>query len=79
MELLSILLSDGEMKVQQKAFEKCANLKEVSIPSSISLIENFAFKDCSQLKKISIASSVGSIGCGGHLKNIYQNDSKHME
>ena len=38
------------------AFENCTALREISLPSQISVIEGMAFKDCSSLEKIEIKS-----------------------
>ena len=44
------------------AFEKCQNLKNVHIVSSVTRIGSFAFKDCRSLTNINIPNSVTSIG-----------------
>ncbi|MBO4641669.1 MAG: leucine-rich repeat protein [Bacteroidaceae bacterium] len=43
-------------------FYNCTNLKSVTIPNSVTSIENFAFQGCSSLTSITIPSSVTSIG-----------------
>ena len=46
------------------AFWRCDNLKEITIPSSVTSIGNFAFSDCESLKSITIPNSVTSIEDG---------------
>ena len=41
----------------------CSSLAQISIPSSVTKIENFVFNKCSSLTKILIPSSITSIGC----------------
>ena len=61
--------------IGEKAFAGCRNLKNISIPSSVTTIEVRAFWDCSSLTGIDIPSSVTDIkdmaffNCSG-MKNI---------
>ncbi len=44
------------------AFSWCSSLTSITIPGSVTFIENFAFWDCSSLTSVTIGSSVTSIG-----------------
>lgn len=48
--------------INHKAFENCANLKTVSMPSTITWIGAYSFDNCTSLAQISIPESVKSIG-----------------
>ena len=43
-------------------FDGCFNLTSISIPNSVTCIENRAFYDCERLKSITIPNSLKSIG-----------------
>ncbi len=47
--------------IGESAFEKCSNLKKITLPNSITNIGNSAFADCENLKEITIPISVTSI------------------
>ena len=46
------------------AFSACQSLTSVTIPSSVTNIENYAFESCVHLTDIAISDSVASIGIG---------------
>ena len=46
------------------AFSGCSNLKDITIPSSVTTIYKRAFEDCRSLTNITIPSKVTSIGPG---------------
>lgn len=46
------------------AFESCANLTELTVPSTIDTIENFTFVNCSALKTITFESDEDGYGVG---------------
>ena len=47
--------------IEYECFKNCKKLSKLSIPSSISMIEQYAFALCSSLSKISIPSSLVTI------------------
>ena len=58
--IYSLLLNEKEIK--EEFFKENNDLKLISIPSSIKLIEKSSFENCSSLTDISILSSVTLIG-----------------
>ena len=48
--------------IGEKAFAQCFSLTEISIPNSISKIDNYAFLNCHGLTEITIPDSVTEIG-----------------
>ena len=57
----SVTISDGIKSIGKNAFYSCG-ITEVSIPSSVTVIENRAFAGCTVLPEITIPDSVESIG-----------------
>ena len=58
-------------------------LKEITIPSSVTSIEDFAFSDCNTLTQVTIPSSVASIGHNPfcrckNLENIFLESTEHF-
>ena len=58
----SVELYDGLIIVAPHAFENCASLTEVKIPSTVRVIGDSSFVGCVKLQTIVIPSSVQSIG-----------------
>lgn len=44
------------------SFQECTSIKNVFIPSSVTIIESYSFRGCSSLEKIIIPPSVKEIG-----------------
>jgi len=44
------------------AFDGCANLTEVNLPASLTIIENYAFEYCTGLTKFRIPRDIQKIG-----------------
>ena len=57
-----IILSESLQTIEAKAFFRCNNLNDVTIPNSVTSIERQAFSWCSALTSVTIPSSVTSIG-----------------
>lgn len=55
-------LKDGTRLISAGAFEPCAELTEVIIPSSVETICNWAFSRCPKLKYVEIPATVTDIG-----------------
>ena len=64
------------VKIENKAFYSCDNLKEALIPDSVKVIGDHAFYSCSSMKKLQIGNCVEKIGenafchCGIDQVNI---------
>lgn len=57
-----IIMEDGVTSTGTNAFSGCSNLLSVSIPSSMTCIEDMTFNGCNNLISISIPNSVTCIG-----------------
>ena len=57
-------ISQGVTTVGFRAFDDCKNLKNIEIPASVRVIEDFAFFECHKLESIEILSSEVGIGEG---------------
>lgn len=60
----------GTTVIDYSAFQGCALLDSITIPSSVDSISSYAFNDCSGLRAISIPSSVKALGY-----NVFNNCS----
>ena len=72
--LVSIVLPSTITTI--KGFNDCGNLTNISIPNSVTTINNDAFKNCTSLTSINIPNSVTSIGSDAFeycsaLKKVY--------
>ena len=69
-------IQSGTKLIAEEAFENCAGLTSITIPDSVTSINNGAFADCIGLKSLTIPNSVTSIGgrafadCAG-LSDVY--------
>ena len=57
-----LVIAEGITTIGIEAFEECASLASVSIPSSVTHIGDWSFFGCSSLASVSIPSSVTHIG-----------------
>ena len=57
-----LVLKDSIVSISDKAFEDCANLVSIKMPSTLLSIGSYAFSGCSKLDSISVPESVTSIG-----------------
>lgn len=55
-------IPDGVTIIGENCFQKCSNLKSITIPSSVKTIEEFAFSECKNLKCVIIPNGVTTIG-----------------
>lgn len=70
-EIRTVVIEEGIGYLGQHAFYGCKNLREVSLPSSLTIIANFAFLYCTQLEYVIIPENVSYIGCNAFLGNEY--------
>ncbi len=59
--LKEVIITGGN-SIDDYAFEGCANIERITIPSSVTSIGTYAFRSCIGLKNITIPNSVTSIG-----------------
>ncbi len=59
---LSYCVPEGVQRIGYSAFEHCANLETIEIPTSLRAIDNSAFDSCERLKYIKIPDSVTNFG-----------------
>lgn len=57
-----IILTDNLKELGISAFEGCSSLTDISIPSSLTILNEGCFKNCTSLKEISIPNSIRNIG-----------------
>lgn len=50
--LVSVVIPDGVIEIQDNAFQGCANLKTVKIPASVIFLGNYSFYNCPNLYSI---------------------------
>ena len=67
-----IIYNDKVTKIENKDFNECENLINITIPNSVTEIGEFAFHNCKNLKSISIPDNITMIGKGafGGCKNL---------
>lgn len=58
----SVVISEGVTSIGVKAFYNCSSLMNVTIPGSVTSIENYAFEGCNGLTSITISEGVTRIG-----------------
>ena len=58
----SVVIPDGVMRIGDRAFEGCENLRSITIPDSVTSIGDGAFRGCSKLTSVTIGNGVTSIG-----------------
>ena len=62
-----VTIIDGSKRIPANAFARCAELKSVNIPSSVSAVEAGAFERCYKISSIVVPQSVLDFG----LKNLF--------
>ncbi len=67
-----VIIPDGVVCIEEKAFEECSGITSVTIPESVTSIEEEAFILCTGLTSIEIPSGVKNIGTRafGSCKNL---------
>ena len=58
----SLSLKEGTRLIGESAFSYCSGLTSITIPNSVTSIENYAFVYCTGLTSVTIPNSVTSIG-----------------
>ena len=60
--ITSLVINEGVESIGKEAFSNCRQLATVTLPSSLSIIDDAAFRDCSRLGSVVIPSGVNTIG-----------------
>jgi len=60
----SLSLGDNIISIGNKAFKDCSLLQAVTIPNTVTLLDDYAFSGCSSLERIIIGNHVNTIGQG---------------
>jgi len=68
-----LVLKDSIVSISDKAFEDCANLVSIKMPSTLLSIGSYAFSGCSKLDSISVPESVTSIGIHAFYETAWYN------
>jgi len=63
-KLEEVELCDGLLEIGMNAFWKCEELKRISIPSTVTVINHYAFFECKQLEEIELCEGLLRIGKG---------------
>ena len=58
---ISITVSEGVMEIDDRAFESCSNLTNVSLPTTLTSLGAYAFCNCSSLSAINLPSGLTHI------------------
>lgn len=77
--LRSITIPEGTTNIGYCAFSYCSALEEVTIPTSVSTIEEIAFKDCTNLKNVKMSSPKWSLSKKEESAGIFQNTTSDTE
>ena len=64
---ITFLTIKGNVEIGEKAFQSCAQLKNVSFSGGVTEIGDYAFSGCSSLTNVSISRGLKSIGYGAFL------------
>lgn len=86
--LVSVMLPDTVLSLEQEAFDGCENLPAIQLPNGLKTIARFAFRGCDSITSMTIPSTATSVVFGGpqHLNSIiiedgntaYSSDSSHQ-
>lgn len=61
-DVQEIILSEGYIRIGNKAFQGCGNLKQAIIPFSVKEIADYAFSGCTKLSTFSLPINLQQIG-----------------
>ena len=69
-----VTLTEGVITVEEDAFAYATELREVNLPSTLTMIKPYAFWECTALEKLELPDSVAAIG-----ENAFENCSSLHE
>lgn len=58
----SVQLPEGLQYIGMGAFSKCNGLTQVTVPNSVTKLDNFAFNDCPNLSSVTLGTGLETIG-----------------
>lgn len=79
--LTEIQFSEGLEEILCGAFAECKNLKTISLPNSLLILQSYAFSDCKNLTSVTLGSNITEIweevfdGCN-NLQDVYYRGTK---
>lgn len=66
-EIKSIVIEEGITSIGESAFKHLDNLEDLTLPSTLTQVENYAFSRCGALDRVVIPKNVRIIGCNAFL------------
>jgi hypothetical protein len=60
--LRSVVIPEGVVRLDSKAFSNCSSLTTVTLPTSLRIIGNDAFSGCSSLRTVNLPNALHTIG-----------------
>lgn len=81
-ELEEVFIPSTCNRIEERAFERCINLIDITLTDSLQYIDNFAFKGCSELTTFNIPKNIVEIGEGvfaGCVNIEFVGDDKYVK
>jgi len=69
--LRELVINEGPKEIGVTAFTNCVSLEKVSIPSTVTKIENWAFSGCSNLRDVQLKSEIAVFSNTNQLGKVF--------